>query len=144
MISGDWWGLSFPNIVLQMRTNPAKTSISKLARPGIELGPARWEEMMLPSTRAMVGIKKDMGLLNSLDVHLDVARVAYAYYCYIVCNLRKTVLACNLRRNCFLTGVPYLKLIHLPLPSYLKASFITETLCIQGGREIIVITVTDD
>ena len=41
MISGDSWGLSFPDICLMVEKNPGKTEPGKLTRPGIEPGLAR-------------------------------------------------------------------------------------------------------
>ena len=49
MISGDRWGLNFPDISLTVKEKPQKKpQPGKLTRPGIELGSARREATMLP------------------------------------------------------------------------------------------------
>ena len=48
MISGDGWGLSFPDICVTVEEKPQKKQRGKLARPGVEPGTARWEATMLP------------------------------------------------------------------------------------------------
>ena len=49
IISGDGWGLSFPNICLTIEEKPhKKPQPGILTRLGIEPEPARWEVTMLP------------------------------------------------------------------------------------------------
>ena len=68
MLSGDRWGLSFPDICLRVEENPwKKPQLGKLNRPGIEPGSARRQATMLPSTTAeviMILILRILGLLN--------------------------------------------------------------------------------
>ena len=54
-MSRDRWGLSSPDIPVE--ENPGKTWTMKMTRPGIEPGPARWQESMLPVTCFIFNMK---------------------------------------------------------------------------------------